>query len=145
MAGRLRARKTSSRGIPVPDARRLLLRLPTVSEGRSYGRPSFLLNGRFFARLRDDDTVLVLRLGAIGDREALIQLDPRTFFFTEHYRRYPAVLIRLAEAPRSLFADVVAEAWRQVAVLRPARPRHKARPGVKRGASSRARRPAPLT
>jgi hypothetical protein len=126
--GPSRARKTPSRGVPVPDARRLLLRLPNVSEGRSYGMPSFLLNGRFFARFRDDDTVLVLQLGTISDRDALMQLDPRTFFFTEHYRDYPAVLIRLAEVPRSLFADVVTEAWRQVAAMRPARPRHQSRP-----------------
>jgi hypothetical protein len=145
MVGRTRGRKTPSRGVAVPDARRLLLGLPNVSEGRSYGLPSFLLNGRFFARFRDDDTVLVLQLGTIGDREALMQVEPRTFFFTEHYRNYPAVLIRLAEAPRSLFADVVTEAWRQVAARRPARPRHKASPGVKRGASSRARKPAPRT
>lgn len=125
----------------VPDARRLLLPLPNVSEGRSYGLPSFLLNGRFFARFRDDDMVLVLQLGTIGDRDALMQLDPRSFFFTEHYRNYPAVLIRLAEVPRSLLVDVVTEAWRQVAARRPARPRHKARPAVKRGAGSRARKP----
>jgi len=85
--------------------------------------------------------VLVLQLGTIGDRDALMQLDPRSFFFTEHYRNYPAVLIRLAEVPRSLLVDVVTEAWRQVAARRPARPRHKARPAVKRGAGSRARKP----
>ena len=140
VVGRSRVRKTPSRGVSVPDARRLLLRLPNVSEGRSYGMPSFLLDGRFFARFRDNDTVLVLQLGTIGDRDALMQLDPTSFFFTEHYRHYPAVLIRLAEVPRSLFADVVTEARRQVAALRAARPRHKSRPRVQRRASSRPRR-----
>jgi hypothetical protein len=105
--------------------------------------PSFLLNGRFFARFRDDDTVLVLQLGTINDREALMQLDPRTFFFTEHYRNYPAVLIRLAEVPRSLLADVVTEAWRQVAAMPPARRRPKPAPGRKRAARSGARRRPP--
>ncbi len=142
MPGQSRSQKVPSRGVRVPDARRFLLRLPNVSEGRSYGMPSFLLNGRFFARFRDDDTVLVLQLGTISDRDALMQLDPRTFFLTEHYRRYPAVLIRLAEVPRSLFADVVTEAWRQVAAMRPAR--HKSTTGVMRRASSRARKRPPL-
>src|SRR5438046_10759154 len=76
VVGRSRVRKTPSRGVSVPDARRLLLRLPNVSEGRSYGMPSFLLDGRFFARFRDNDTVLVLQLGTISDRDALMQLDP---------------------------------------------------------------------
>src|SRR5437660_1613416 len=61
MPERSRTRKTRPRGVGVQDARRLLLRLPHVSEGRSYGMPSLLLNGRFLARFRDDDTVVVLR------------------------------------------------------------------------------------
>ena len=112
-----------ARGVRVEDARRLLLHLPSVSEGRSYGLPSFLLNGRFLARFRDDDTVLVLHLGSMGERDVLMQLEPDAFFFTEHYRNYPTVLIRLAAVPRSLFADVVTEAWRRVGALPPARRR----------------------
>jgi hypothetical protein len=85
--------------------------------------PSFLLNGRFLARFRDDDTVLVLQVATIGEREVLMELDPRAFFFTEHYRNYPAVLIRLAEIVPSLLTDVVTEAWRHVGALPPARSR----------------------
>jgi hypothetical protein len=88
--------------------------------------PSFLLNGRFFARFRDENTVLVLQLTTTAERDVLMELDPRVFFFTEHYRNYPAVLIRLAEAPRALFADVVREAWNQVSAVRSVRPRRKA-------------------
>src|ERR1051325_3724784 len=101
MASQRRTASTAARGVRVQDARRLLLGLPKVIEGRSYGMPSFLLNGRFLARFRDDDTVLVLQLATIAEREVLMQLEPEAFFFTEHYRNYPAVLIRLAEVPRS--------------------------------------------
>jgi hypothetical protein len=111
----------------------LLLGLPNVTEGRSYGMPSFLLNGRFLARFRDDDSVLVLQLATIDERDVLMRLDPRAFFFTEHYRDYPAVLVRLADVPRSLLGDVVKEAWRHVAALPPAaRSRARARRSVRR-------------
>jgi len=119
------------RGVSVTNARRLLLGLPNVVEGRSYGMPSFLLNGRFLARFRDDDTVLVLQLATIGEREVLMELDPRAFFFTEHYRNYPAVLIRLAEVVPPLLTDVVTEAWRHVSALPPARPRKPPKAGTK--------------
>ena len=114
---------TSPRNAPLADtkpadARNVILGLPNIAEGRSYGLPSFLLDGRFFARFRDDQTVLVLQLGTIGERDILMQLDPRVFFFTEHYRNYPAVLIRLADVPRGLFVDVVKEAWQQVSAVR---------------------------
>jgi len=116
-----------ARGVRVADARRLLLGLPNIVAGRSYGMPSFLLDGRFFARFRDDDTVLVLQLSTIAEREVLMDLDPGAFFFTEHYRKYPAVLIRLADVPRSLLVDVVTEARRQVGAVRAAQPRRKKR------------------
>ena len=120
------------RGVRVVEARRLLLKLPNVAEGRSYGMPSFLLNGRFLARFRDDDTVLVLQLATITERDVLMELDPGAFFFTEHYRNYPAVLVRLAEVARPLLIDVVTEAWRHVASLPPPRPRKKPGRGRKR-------------
>src|SRR5438477_9710491 len=93
------APKATRRGVRLVEARRLLRKLPNVVEGRSYGMPSFLLNGRFLARFRDDDTVLVLQLATIGERDVLMELDPRAFFFTDYYRNYPAVLVRLAEVP----------------------------------------------
>jgi len=123
--------------VRVVEARRLLLKLPNVAEGRSYGMPSFLLNGRFLARFRDDDTVLVLALASISERDVLMELDPRAFFFTEHYRNYPAVLVRLAEVGRPLLIDVVTEAWRHVSTLPPPRPRKNPARGRKRGERSR--------
>jgi hypothetical protein len=111
----------------VAEARGLLLALPGVAEGRSYGFPSFLLNGRFLARFRDDDTVLVLLLATIDNRDVLMQMDPDAFFFTDHYRNYPAVLIRLAVVRHDLFADVVRESWRHVSALPPRRPRARKR------------------
>src|SRR5881628_3532864 len=132
-----RTQKAQVRGVRVQDARRLLLRLPNVSEGRSYGMPAFLLNGRFLARFRDGDTVLVVQLATIGEREVLMELDPRAFFFTEHYRNYPAVLVRLAEVARPLLIDVVREAWRHVASLPPPRLRKKPAQGRKRRERSR--------
>src|SRR5881396_425638 len=117
------APKARRRGVRVVEARRLLLELPYVVEGRSYGMPSFLLNGRFLARFRDDDTVLVLQLATIGERNVLMELDPRAFFFTDHYRNYPAVLVRLAEVPPALLSDVLRESWSHVATLPAARPR----------------------
>src|SRR5213596_3019926 len=109
------APKARTRGVRVVEARRLLLKLPNVTEGRSYGMP----------------------LATISERDVLMELDPHAFFFTEHYRNYPAVLVRLAEVARPLLIDVVTEAWRHVASLPPPRPRKKPTRGRKRGERSR--------
>jgi len=91
----------------------------------SWQRSASVMSCRFLARFRDDDTVLVLQLATISERDVLMELDPRAFFFTEHDRDYPAVLVRLAEVARPLLIDVVTEAWRHVASLPPPRPRKK--------------------
>jgi hypothetical protein len=122
---RRREQKSEPRGVRVKDARRLLLGLPNVAEGFSYRMPSFLLNGRLIARFRDNDEVLVLQLASIDDRDVMMQIDPAAFFFTDHYRNYPAVLVRLAEVPDSLLAEVVTGSWRHLSSKPPARPRTK--------------------
>jgi hypothetical protein len=89
--------------------------------------PSFLVGGNFLARFRDDDTVLVVRLSSIDDRDVLIALDPDAFFFTDHYRDYPAVLIRLAAVPKKLLRDVLNAAHKHVASQRPKKPRRRSK------------------
>ena len=93
-----------------------------MEEGRSYGFPAFKVAGKFFARFRDDDRVLVVSLSAIADREVLMQLDPEAFYFTEHYRNYPTVLVRLAEVGRSLLAEVLDDARLHMGSSAPGRP-----------------------
>jgi hypothetical protein len=125
--------KSRARGVSVREAQALLLALPNVVQGRSYGMPSFLLNSRFLARFRDDETVLVLQLATIAEREVLMELDPRAFYFTEHYRNYPAVLVRLADVAAPLLSDVVTESWRHVSALPLRRPRKPVKRGGKGG------------
>ena len=111
------------RGVSVDEARALLQSFDDVTQGRKYGYPCYLVDDRFFARFRDDDSVLVLQIASIDEREVLMQLDADAFFFTDHYKNYPSVLIRLAEVPRPLFTDVVNAAWRHLSAARPARRR----------------------
>ena len=113
------------RGTTVAAARRLIMGLPGIEEGTSYGMPSFLLGGKFFARFRDEATVLVLLLGSIDDRDVLMQLDPQAYFFTEHYRDYPAVLIRLADITGPRLAETLKVAWEDVSARQ--KPRRKRR------------------
>jgi hypothetical protein len=52
------------------------------------------------------------------NREYLLKAEPAIFFVTEHYREYPIVLVRLPRIGRRRLADVLEEAWRQVAPKR---------------------------
>jgi hypothetical protein len=111
-----------ARGITADETRGFILKLPGVKAGRSYGYPAFLVAGHFFARFRDDDEVLVVRLATLADRDVLMQMDSRAFFFTEHYRDHPSVLVRLAVVRRGVLFGVLEDALRHVSAS-PAAPK----------------------
>jgi uncharacterized protein YdhG (YjbR/CyaY superfamily) len=67
-----------------------------------------------------------------------LRVQPEIFFITDHYRDYPIVLIRLPRIKRRELAEVLEEAWRQVApkrmraaydLKRPSSSRSRSRPG----------------
>jgi hypothetical protein len=75
------------------------------------------VRGKFLARLRDDDTTLVVKCGDV-ERDLRMQADPRTFFTTDHYRGYPTVLVRLGSVTKDDLHDVLEVAWLRIAPKR---------------------------
>ncbi len=71
--------------LALPTIRRVALAWPGVEEGTSYGTPAFRLKGKLIARLHQDGSSIMFKLG-FEAREHLMQADPRTLFVTEHYR-----------------------------------------------------------
>jgi len=88
--------------------RNVLLALPGVSEGISHGTPGFYVQKKFLARLWENGEVLVVRT---DERDKWIQKDPETFFFTDHYRNYPTVLVNLEHVDPAVLEQLLIEAW----------------------------------
>ena len=89
----------------VDEMRQIALSFPGCVEGSSYGHPSFVVNKKFFTRLRREDASLVLLEVSFDEREMLMEAEPQTFHFTAHYKDYPSVLARLESLhPGSLHA-----------------------------------------
>ena len=98
------------------DVRRLALALPGVEEGPWYGTPGFKVRGKGFTRLKEKmDDVIVLGVGTMLERDFLLERDPGAFFITDHYREYPALLIRLAAIDEETLGEVLTMAWRRTA------------------------------
>jgi hypothetical protein len=100
-----RAKKSS--GVSVAAVRALFAKLDDVEEGTSYGTVSWKAKKKFLARVKEDGKTLVVR-APFELREALIEEDPSTFFITDHYKDYPAVLVRMAEVERAKLAALLA-------------------------------------
>jgi hypothetical protein len=87
-------------------------RLPGIEVGSSFGTPSLKVRNKFICRMRTNPDALVLRVTHLGEREALLQGDPETFFTTPHYDGYPAVLVRLDKVDPTELAELLEDAWR---------------------------------
>jgi hypothetical protein len=101
-------------GVTAAIAKAMLLAMPGVEQGTAYGRPAFKLRGKLFAGLRDNDTVLGLPMSA-DDRELFLEMAPEIYFITDHYRGYPAVLVRLQAIEADELAERIERAWRMKA------------------------------
>jgi len=97
------------------ETRDICLSFPGASEGSSYGKPAFLVNKKFFTRLRREDQSVVLMEIPFDEREMLMQAEPDTFHFTAHYKDYPSVLARIATLHPGSFRAFLERRWRKIA------------------------------
>jgi len=94
------------------DVRRLALALPVTTEKPSYGMPGFRVRDKLFARIHEQDGVLVVWLADESEKHALISAEPAKFRTTPHYDGHPTVLVRLSAVDEAELAELLAEAWR---------------------------------
>jgi len=109
-------KKTARRkGVTPAQLRQIALSFPGTTEGSSYGKPSFHVARKFFTRLREEDDSIVLAVGSIDERDMLLESDARLFHITEHYRNYPALLVRLAQLDAGMLRSMLERRWRTIA------------------------------
>ncbi len=86
------------------------LTLPGTEESTSYGKPAVRVRGKAFlfpGRERCSFAVMA----PIEEKELLMETDPETFWETDHYRGYPAVLVRFGSPDRERIEKVIRRAW----------------------------------
>lgn len=88
-------------------------KLPDVEEALSYGMPSLKVAGKFLSRVREPD-VLVL-MCALEEKQFLMEMNPDVYFETDHYKGWPAVLIRLSKIDDEELTHRLQVAWRKQA------------------------------
>ncbi len=110
--------------------------LPGVTEGTSYGTPALRAGKAFLTRLRPEDGSIVIKI-PIDERDMRIEAAPDIYFITDHYKAWPAVLVRLAKLSKAELKALIARAWREAAPrklvaaydgISPLPPRRRAKP-----------------
>jgi hypothetical protein len=97
------------------DVRQIALAWPEVTDGTSYGTPALRVRKKMLARLKEDGDSLVMPGVPQDERDMLVERAPRVFYFTDHYRDYPMVLIRLSKAKRTDVEPLLRRHWRTLA------------------------------
>jgi hypothetical protein len=96
------------------DVRKLALAWPEVEDGTSYGTSALKVRKKMLVRLKEDDS-LVMPGVPPDERDMLVESEPNVFYFTDHYRDYPIVLIRLSKAKRAPVESLLLRQWRTLA------------------------------
>lgn len=97
------------------DVRKIALGWPEVEDGTSYGTPALKVRKKLLARLKEDRESLVMPGVPHDERDMLVERAPELFYFTDHYRDYPMVLIRLSRAVRGDVEPLLRRHWRRLA------------------------------
>lgn len=97
------------------DVRAFALAWPEVEDGSSYGTPALKVRKKMLARLKEDGDSLVLPGVSQDEREMLVESRPKLFYFTDHYRDYPIVLLRLSKAKPGDIEPLLRRQWRMMA------------------------------
>lgn len=93
----------------------IVLAFPGAAKGTSYGKPAYLVDGKFFTRLRRQDASLVLMEVSFDEREMLMEAEPGTFHITPHYKDYPSVLARMESLHPGSFRNFLERRFRKIA------------------------------
>ena len=103
--------------IDIDVVREIAMALPDVEEGTIHGAPSWKVRGKLLAcpaihRSAEPDT-LAVRLD-FEQRARLIAAAPHIYYATDHYVKYPTVLVRLSGMDRKSLRELLDKAWRFV-------------------------------
>jgi hypothetical protein len=94
--------------------REIALALPGAVEGSSYGTPAFHVRKKLFVRFHQSSESVVIKIH-FDEREALMKLDPESFYITDHYLNYPYMLVRLSTVQAGDLRKLIEESWRRSA------------------------------
>jgi len=97
--------------------RQIALSLPGAEESTAYGSPVFKIHGKIFAGIPVNKAVepdsLMVCIDFDGRAELLAEA-PEVYYLRDHYKDYPAVLLRLNRVDSDALRDLLRGAWQFV-------------------------------
>ena len=112
-----RRRTSPDSTVALAMVRQFARAMPGAEEGASHDPLAFRVRGKLFVWLHESGDSVAIKIDD-KDRMKRVEADPETFYITDHYLRYPIMLVRLATVDADDLRELVEESWRRCAPKR---------------------------
>jgi hypothetical protein len=107
------------------EARKVMLAIPGTDERPWFHQPSVFIHDRFLAKTHHKEDAVTLQVGSMEMRDMMLEAEPKLFYITDHYRKFPFVLVRLSALTRTVLKDMLVGRAAQLAAMPPIKRRPK--------------------
>ncbi|MEI7790847.1 MAG: hypothetical protein WCJ15_06675 [Alphaproteobacteria bacterium] len=102
-----------------------MLSIPGTDERLWFNQPSVFIHDRFLAKTHHKEDAVTLQVGSMEMRDMMLEAEPGLFYITDHYRKFPFVLIRLSALTKAVLKDMLMGRAAQLAAMPPIKRRPK--------------------
>jgi len=96
------------------EARKIALSVAGASEGPYFGKPAVFVAEKFLTRVHTKEEAMVLAIGSMEMRDMMLEAEPRLFYITDHYKKFPYLLARLAKLDKATLMDLLSARLLQI-------------------------------
>lgn len=107
------------------EARKVMLAIAGTDERPWFNQPSVFLHDRFLAKTHHKEDAVTLQVGSMEMRDMMLEAEPELFYITDHYRKFPFLLVRLSALTRTVLKQMLVGRATQLAAMPPIRRRPK--------------------
>jgi hypothetical protein len=101
------------------EAWKIILSLPGAQERLWFHQPSGFIHDRFLAKVHHKEPAVTLQVGSMEMRDMMLEAEPALFYITDHYRKFPFVLIRLSALTKTILKEILTGRAKQLAEMPP--------------------------
>src|SRR6185312_16050302 len=107
------------------EARKIMLAIPGTDERLWFREPSVFIHDRFLAKTHQKEDAVTLQVGSMEMRDMMLEAEPKLFYITDHYRKFPFILIRLSALTAKVLKEILMGRAAQLAAMPPIKRRPK--------------------
>jgi hypothetical protein len=99
------------------EARKVMLSIPGTDERQWFNQPSVFIHDRFLAKTHHKEDAVTLQVGSMEMRDMMLEAEPELFYITDHYRKFPFVLVRLSALTKAVLKEMLVGRAAQLAAM----------------------------